>query len=131
MRSAATEIAFATSGPVAVIHTDLDGDGLLDVALLDLSKGQIVVWTGHRANGFQRVEHLVPGGRLQGQARAERLTPREKEVADLLRLGWTDKEIAARLGVGRRTVESHVANIRGKLGLRSRRDLLPQPSGAP
>jgi Response regulator containing a CheY-like receiver domain and an HTH DNA-binding domain len=54
----------------------------------------------------------------------ERLTARETEVASLLANGYTDREIAARLGIGRRTVETHAANVRAKLGLKSRRELL-------
>jgi DNA-binding CsgD family transcriptional regulator len=48
------------------------------------------------------------------------LTSREQEVLRLLILGWADKEIAAELGIGRRTVSSHVTTILGKLGVPSR-----------
>ena len=50
------------------------------------------------------------------------LTPREREVLRLLAAGRTDREIADALFVSRRTVNSHVANILGKLGVRSRRE---------
>ncbi len=111
-----------TTGPVAVLHADLDGDGTLDLALLDLSTGGVVVWTGEEA-GFQRAsrraEAEVAGGWV-----AERLTRREQEVATLLEAGYTDREIAGRLGIGRRTAESHAASVLSKLGLRSRRELI-------
>ncbi len=48
------------------------------------------------------------------------LTRRELEVADLVRDGLTNKEIAARLFLSERTVEGHVAQICNKLGLHSR-----------
>ena len=48
------------------------------------------------------------------------LTPRERAVLQLLARGWSDKEIAAELGIGRRTVSTHVAAIRAKLGAPSR-----------
>jgi non-specific serine/threonine protein kinase len=48
------------------------------------------------------------------------LTRREREVADLVAQGLTNREIAARLFVSERTAESHVEQIRGKLGFRSR-----------
>jgi DNA-binding CsgD family transcriptional regulator len=51
---------------------------------------------------------------------ADFLTPRELEVLRLLAKGWSDKEIAAALGIGRRTVSSHVATIRAKLNAPSR-----------
>jgi non-specific serine/threonine protein kinase len=48
------------------------------------------------------------------------LTQREQEVLRLLVEGHSDREIAAALGIGRRTVETHVAGILNKLGLDSR-----------
>jgi DNA-binding NarL/FixJ family response regulator len=48
------------------------------------------------------------------------LTPRERDVLRLLAQGWSDKEIAAELGMGRRTVSTHVAAIRAKLKAASR-----------
>jgi len=46
-----------------------------------------------------------------------KLTLREREVADLVAQGLTNREIAARLFISERTAESHVQQIRGKLGL--------------
>jgi non-specific serine/threonine protein kinase len=51
---------------------------------------------------------------------AGRLTSREQDVVRLLVAGMSDKEIAAALGIGRRTVSNHVATIRAKLGAPSR-----------
>ncbi len=48
------------------------------------------------------------------------LSAREIDVLRLLVFGWSDKEIAAELGIGRRTASSHVATIRSKLGAPSR-----------
>ncbi len=48
------------------------------------------------------------------------LTVRERDVLRLLVGGMTDKEIAAALGIGRRTVSSHVEAIRAKLDAPSR-----------
>lgn len=49
-----------------------------------------------------------------------RLTRRESDVLRLLAAGRTDREIAAALYLGTRTIESHVARICAKLGVRSR-----------
>lgn len=48
------------------------------------------------------------------------LTARETDVLRLLARGLPNKQIASELGLGLRTVESHVSNVLGKLGLSSR-----------
>lgn len=50
----------------------------------------------------------------------ETLTAREHEILQLLASGLTNREIAQRLIVSARTVETHVARITGKLGVNSR-----------
>jgi DNA-binding NarL/FixJ family response regulator len=49
------------------------------------------------------------------------LTPRETEVLRLVARGETDRSIAERLYLSRRTVSSHVSNILSKLDVPSRR----------
>jgi predicted ATPase/DNA-binding CsgD family transcriptional regulator len=49
-----------------------------------------------------------------------RLTPRETQVAALVAEGLTNRQVATRLTITRRTAESHVENILTKLGLTSR-----------
>lgn len=51
---------------------------------------------------------------------AERLTPRELQVLDLLAEGLSNKAIAARLGISDQTAKFHVAAISGKLGASNR-----------
>jgi len=48
------------------------------------------------------------------------LSRREREVAELVAAGHTNRLIADRLGVGEKTVEKHVGSIYAKLGFRSR-----------
>lgn len=48
------------------------------------------------------------------------LTPRESDVLPLLAQGYSNKQIAAELDLGVRTVEGHVASLLGKLGVASR-----------
>jgi DNA-binding CsgD family transcriptional regulator len=51
------------------------------------------------------------------------LTRREREVAELVAQGLTNKQIAARLVISPRTVESHVENVLTKLGFTNRTQL--------
>jgi predicted ATPase/DNA-binding CsgD family transcriptional regulator len=55
-----------------------------------------------------------------GADRAAPLTPREWEVAELLAEGLTNREIADRLVVVPRTVDTHVGHILAKLGFSAR-----------
>ena len=54
------------------------------------------------------------------QAALNDLTPREEKVLDLLAEGKTYQEIADILVVSVHTVDSHLRNIYGKLGVRNR-----------
>jgi DNA-binding NarL/FixJ family response regulator len=52
------------------------------------------------------------------------VTPREREIIQLLTEGLSNKEAAARLGISVKTIEAHRANIMRKLRLRSVTDLV-------
>ncbi len=54
----------------------------------------------------------------------DRLTPRERQVAKLAAQSLTSEQIADRLGIGRRTVESHRAHIAHKLGVNTTIELV-------
>ena len=53
----------------------------------------------------------------------DQITPREREVLRLLARGYTYKEIARRLEVSVKTVETHVSSVLRKLQLSSRHEL--------
>jgi DNA-binding NarL/FixJ family response regulator len=52
------------------------------------------------------------------------VTPREREIIQLLAEGKTNKEVAAALGVSVKTIEAHRANVMRKLHLQSLSDLV-------
>ena len=56
--------------------------------------------------------------------RANRITPREREIIQLIAEGMTSKEVAVRLGLSVKTVEAHRSNIMNKLGLHSASQLV-------
>jgi DNA-binding NarL/FixJ family response regulator len=62
----------------------------------------------------------VTAYREQTQPEVEPLTEREREVLGLLAQGLNNKDIAQKLYLSVRTVEGHLANIYGKLHLKSR-----------
>jgi DNA-binding CsgD family transcriptional regulator/tetratricopeptide (TPR) repeat protein len=54
----------------------------------------------------------------------ESLTPTESSVAQLVADGLRNRDIAARLFISRRTVETHLTHVFGKLGISSRTELV-------
>lgn len=63
--------------------------------------------------------------RAQGNIEAswacwERLTPRQQQVTALICLGYTSREIAARLSISPQTVKTHVEHIFEKFGVSDR-----------
>ena len=67
---------------------------------------------------FQDLEAMPDLARLTGSD--DLLSPRELEVLRLLATGATNKAIAEQLVLSERTVDRHVSNIFGKLGVSSR-----------
>jgi DNA-binding NarL/FixJ family response regulator len=63
---------------------------------------------------------LASGRPAGAQAAVERLTERELEVLRLAAQGDTNRAIGHKLGISDRTVQGHLANIFGKLGVSTR-----------
>lgn len=87
--------------------------------------------SAHKPFFTSRVSELVLAGFLSGDVKPSDeappgtpLTPREREVLQLLAEGKTNKEVAAALGIGLKTVETHRMNLMAKLGLHSVVDLV-------
>lgn len=55
---------------------------------------------------------------LQTPPGDRRLSPRERQILQLVARGLSSKQIASELGVGEKTVSNHRTHIRSKLGLR-------------
>jgi DNA-binding CsgD family transcriptional regulator len=65
---------------------------------------------------------------VAGRSGVEALTKRELEVAQLAAQGYTAREIGVHLHIGERTVETHVANVCSKLGLKAKVELVRSAS---
>lgn len=75
------------------------------------------------------VSHFSPSvaAKVAAWAREERpagLTEREREVPVLVAVGHSNKQIAREMGISEKTVEYHVTNIFGKLGVGSRSETI-------
>ena len=66
----------------------------------------------------------VTAGRHRATSAGGRLTRREEDVLRFVALGYLAKEIAGRLGISIKTVETHKAKAMVKLGLKNRIDIV-------
>ena len=89
---------------IAAVHTIAAGDSLLAPSV-----------TRRVIERMATAPAPVPAGR-----RLESLTPRERDVLELVARGLSNGEIAAELVIEESTVKTHVKRILGKLGARDR-----------
>jgi len=65
-------------------------------------------------------EFAAQAHRATEETPEEKLTPKEREVIELLTKGWTNKEIGNKLRITENTVKNHLKNILDKLHLENR-----------
>jgi len=70
------------------------------------------------------LEGYLRGGRVEERAGEQRLSPREREIVQLLAEGQSNKDVARILELSVKTVETHRGNIMNKLGLDSLAELV-------
>jgi len=103
-------------GRVAVRHSS----AMTEHAIERVAEGDAVF--SPRLAGFA-LDAFRGGERVGGDAELDELTQREREVLQLIARGYMYKEIAARLNLSVKTVESHVSSVLRKLQLSSRHEL--------
>ncbi|HYK53140.1 MAG TPA: helix-turn-helix transcriptional regulator [Candidatus Eremiobacteraceae bacterium] len=114
----------ATSGRDAAQRYALLAWPLLEAAAHELAGEESKALELYRRCGADAEVQRLAG---IGEARSgheNTLSPREREVAELVAEGLKNTEIAKRLDVGKKTVEKHIASVFDKLGLRSRSQLV-------
>lgn len=90
--------------------------GDLARAIIAAGRGEIIL-PGELAT---RALLALARGEVKRDEPSDKLTEREQEVLTYLAQGYTNKDIAQSLFLSVRTVEAHLHNIYGKLGLASR-----------
>ena len=112
-------IAVIRAGARGYVTKTISGAELED-AIERVAQGDAVF--SPRLAGFV-LDAFRTGEPLGGDAELDNLTPREREVLQLIARGYRYKEIAGRLHLSIKTVESHVSNVLRKLQLSSRHEL--------
>jgi DNA-binding NarL/FixJ family response regulator len=91
------------------------------IAAVDAAlNGQIYVTPALAGEVFQNIQH----GSDEGSDPAAKLTPRQREILQLLAEGRSAKEIADALGISARTAEFHKYQMMERLGLRHSAELV-------
>ena len=112
-------IAVIRAGARGYVTKAISGAELTD-AVTRVAGGDAVF--SPRLAGFV-LDAFRTGEATAGDAELDQLTGREREVLQLIARGYRYKEIAARLHLSPRTVESHVSAVLRKLQLSSRHEL--------
>jgi DNA-binding NarL/FixJ family response regulator len=135
--SPATEILVFTMHQSEQLVRDMLAAGARGYLLKSDAAGHIIDAIGslalHRPYFNMRVSETVLAGYLQFMAKntdpnhkkvGEVLTPREREILQLLAEGKANKEVARQLSIGVKTVETHRATIMRKIGANSIVDIV-------
>jgi DNA-binding NarL/FixJ family response regulator len=108
-------IGAVRAGAIGYLLKDTDADALCR-AIKAAAQGQVQLAPEAAARLMREVRAPEP----KSAQPAETLTERETDVLKLVAQGRANKEIAAELGIGEKTVKTHVSNLLGKLGVQSR-----------
>lgn len=92
----------------------------LVTAIRAVNRGDMYV---HPAITRFLLKDLSPTANMKKEG-LEELTPREREVMGYIIRGFTNRQIAESLYISQRTVEGHRASLFGKLGLKTRVELV-------
>ena len=127
VRFLALSVSDAAEDVIAVIRAGARGYVTKSISPADLADAVRRVHEGDavfspRLAGFA-LDAFRAGERVGGNTELDELTPREREVLQLIARGYMYKEIAARLTLSVKTVESHVSSVLRKLQLSSRHEL--------
>jgi len=114
-------IATIRAGARGYVTKTISGPELAD-AIRRIADGDAVF--SPRLAGFV-LDAFATGGAPAGSGDPEldQLTPREREVLRLIARGYAYKEVARRLSLSVKTVETHVSSVLRKLQLSSRHEL--------
>jgi DNA-binding NarL/FixJ family response regulator len=112
-------IAAIRAGARGYVTKTISADDLAD-AVLRVAEGDAVF--SPRLAGFV-LDAFRAGERTHSDTDLDELTAREREVLQLIARGYRYKEIAARLHLSVKTIESHVTNVLRKLQLTNRHEL--------
>jgi two-component system, NarL family, response regulator NreC len=125
-RVPATEIVVLTMERSPAFAQRAIDAGAIGFVLKDRADSELPEAVRRASHGEEYVSSHVAAGldALRRTVTGDGLSPRETEVLRSIALGYTSAEIAQKLHLSRRTIETHRANIHRKLGLATRAELV-------
>lgn len=108
-------------GARGIVLKDSSAEQIID-SIRTVLKGQYWVDRETVSDLVQLLQRLMP--RRVPDRMNFGLSPREMEVVAAITAGYSNREIAQRLGLSEQTVKHHVTNIFDKLGLSNRMELV-------
>jgi DNA-binding NarL/FixJ family response regulator len=103
------------AGAAGHVAKDLQLDALFR-AIMAVARGETVFDARVRDHVVQSIDRATDGLRREGSD-AERLSPQEERVMELVVQGKTNKEIASQLSLSDKTVKNYLSNVFQKLGV--------------
>lgn len=98
--------------------------GAVGYLLKDCEPGELLAAVRAAALGHApldpRVAHALLPSRAPASSTGPDLSPREREVLELVAEGLANKQIARRLGIAERTVKAHVGSVFRRIGVADR-----------
>jgi DNA-binding NarL/FixJ family response regulator len=107
----AARFAAVQAGASAFIHKSRAASEVVE-AIREVARGRVLI--------TPRTIATLLAKRRAIDAQLESLTPREKEVLQLMAEGLSSRSVAAKMGISYTTVRTHIRSLGGKLGVHSK-----------
>ncbi len=113
------------SGASAYYAKDVSPDLLLN-SIREVARGSYIIHDEIMSENrmaswlLRQFEELSPSGEIMNEDMFNPLSPREMEILMYITKGYSNKEVAYRLGISRQTVKNHMTAILRKLDVNDR-----------
>jgi DNA-binding NarL/FixJ family response regulator len=109
---------------IKALKLGVQGYILKNIERFDLEKAIVAIFEGDKYFSPIVTNILAESVAKPGITMIAELTPREKEVLEWVAKGFSTKQVADKLGIGTRTVESHRVNMLKKMKVNNTAELV-------
>lgn len=108
------------NGASGYMLKDMDGDKMLD-AIRDTVSGQFILPSAVASKLAKRISQTaMQQTTVATEKKLIRLTERERDIAELMVKGYSNRDIAAELYISEGTVRNYISNLYSKIGIMDR-----------